>query len=566
MSLTEPWNFAAHLRRPEAMGTRHAIASGHQLATQAGMSVLESGGNAIDAGVAAGLVLNVTESQQCSFSGVAPIMIHRADRAETTVLDGLGRWPAAASSHRLRARGWSHIRGGIEATVVPGAPSSWLTALERYGTWSFGDVADSAIRYADQGFVMYPCMAQTLSAREDEFPAGGEAHRILFPGGKAVRSGDVFRQPDLANSLRLLVRAEQTARGDRAAGIQAARDCFYRGEIAAAFVDYHQAHGGLLTMSDMAEYRTSVEAPCRGAFRGNTVLTCGPWCQGPMLLQELAILERFDLESYEHNSPEYLHLVIEAIKLAAFDRERYYGDPDYLDVPLDRLLSREHAAELARRIRQDAALTYDEAADDGSMEPAGNHDTTYVSVVDRWGNAFSATPSDGIMHRSPVVPGLGMAASPRGVQSHLEAGHPAEVAPGRRPRLTPNPAMLLSANGVMPFGSPGGDLQTQAMLQFLLNVTIFGMTPQRAVEAGRVYSYDFPDSFAPHNRYPRMIRLEYPVPEPTARALAERGHEVTYWPRHEWPLTSVCAVSAGGSPRTLTAAADHRRAASAQAQ
>ncbi|EMY34879.1 gamma-glutamyltranspeptidase [Arthrobacter crystallopoietes BAB-32] len=565
--MSSSWDFSKHLRRPNIVGSTHGIAAGHILASQAGLQILENGGNAIDAGVCAGLVLNVVESQQCSFSGVAPIIVYLRDTDQAISIDGLGTWPAAASIERLTEQGHDHVPGGIEATVVPGAPDAWITALDRYGTLSFAEVAAAAIRYARDGFYMYDGMAQTVAARESEFPAGTEAHRILFPGGAAPVEGQLFKQVDLADSLTYMADEEAAASGKgRSAGLKAARDAFYKGDIAKAFVSYHQRHNGLLTMEDLAEYSVSIEEPLNVDFRGTRVYSCGPWSQGPMLLQQLNVLHDIDLEGLGHNSAGYIHTLVETIKLVAQDRERFYGDPKFVDVPLPHLLSATHAAELRNQIDPKRANTFtDPFANDNGLVTAGEsgrlyNDTTYVSVVDQWGNAFSATPSDGVMHLSPVVPGTGMAVSPRGVQSRLNPAHPAALGPGRRPRLTPNPALARHRDGtVMPFGTPGGDLQTQAMLQFLLNHTVFGMNPQQAIEAPRVYSYDFPDSFAPHRREPRVVRVEDPFPASVADELTQRGHVVKPWPVTEWPLTSVTATSSQFAEGRITAAADFRR-------
>jgi len=350
----------------------------------------------------------------------------------------------------------------------------------------------------------------------------------------------------------------------REAGLAAARAAFYEGDIAKSFADFQRENGGLLTEEDMASYQVTVEPPISYNFRGMTIFACGPWCQGPMLLQELSILKDFDLAAMGHNSEEYIHTLIEAIKLAALDRETYYGDPKFVDVPIEMLLSDKHSRELRSQITHHAK----EYADPYGLpifaaeQVVSNRDTTYVSAVDQWGNAFSATPSDGVMRSHPVVPGLGMAVSPRGIQSRLDARHPASVQPGKRPRLTPNPAMAVRGDEfVMAFGTPGGDLQTQSMLQFLLNITEFGMAPQAAIEAPRVYSFGFPDSFAPHPTYQKMVRIEPDLPEPVSQGLAKRGHVLRRWPLKEPMLTSVCAVIADREQKIVEAAADFRRTA-----
>lgn len=563
--------------RPNIMGTRHLVAAGHYLAAQAGFLVLEAGGNAIDAGVAAGLALNVVESQMCCFSGVAPIMMYLAGSGDIVTIDGLGSWPRAASCEFFRQHHPGPIPEGILQTVVPAAADAWITALDRYGTMSFGDVAASAIRFARDGFPMHPQMADRIKETVDDFLAWPANAAIFLPGGRPPGAGDVFVQRDLGRTLQFLADEEAAAaKRGRQAGLRAVRDAFYRGDIAAKIVQFQREQGGLLSAEDMASYRVTVEPPVRTRFRDIDVYSCGPWCQGPMLLQELNLLQGIELRDLGHNSPAYIHTVTEAIKLAAADREAYYGDPRFVDVPIDVLLSHPYADRRRALIRPDQAWPeMPPAGDTGSGQrptspPAVSHpapagvdrglDTTYVCVVDRHGNAFSATPSDGVMRKSPIVPGTGLAPSSRGNQSRTDPRHPACVAPGKRPRLTPNPSLVIrQGDFVMPFGTPGGDLQTQAMLQVFLNMFVFGMDPQSAVEAPRVASYSFPDSFSPHPYYPGLLRLEPAITEPTGSALAALGHVVEWWPEQVWSRTAVCAIRADRRSGILHGAADHRR-------
>jgi len=390
------------------------------------------------------------------------------------------------------------------------------------------------------------------------------------------QAGEIFVQSDLANTLQFLADVEGAAgsRG-RAAGIDAVRRAFYRGDVAQAIARHQRQNGGLLTAEDMASYRVTVEKPVRTRFCGIDVYSCGAWCQGPLLLQALNLVEGFDLAALGHNSPAYIHAVTEAIKLAAADREAWYGDPKFIDVPLDILLSAAYAADRRGMIRPDRC--WPEMPEAGAIPgrdrsaakppttadrvPAQSDlDTSYVCVVDRHGNAFSATPSDGVLRVSPVVPGLGFGASARGIQSRTDPAHPACIAPGKRPRLTPNPAIAIKEGEfVMPFGTPGGDLQTQAMLQFLVNLSVFGMEIQRAVEMPRFYSYSFPDSFSPHSYFPGKLRLEKPIGEATAAALDALGHKTEWWPDDEWPRTGINAIRADTASGTLHGAADHRR-------
>jgi gamma-glutamyltranspeptidase/glutathione hydrolase len=350
------------------------------------------------------------------------------------------------------------------------------------------------------------------------------------------------------------------------------RDAIYRGDLAQTFVAFQKDNGGLLDAADLANYRVTVDKPVSINFRGVDVYACGPWCQGPMLLQILRICDELGLDQHGHNSVPYLHGLVEAIKLVAADREAYYGDPKFVSVPMDALLSPEYAKARAGEIDPKRAFPEMPAAGTiGGKAPkeftakplslaSAPLDTSYISVVDRHGNAFSATPSDGVMRKSPVVPGTGLPLSARGIQSRLDPAHPASVAPGKRPRLTPNPAIAIKEGAfVMPFGTPGGDLQIQAMSQVFLNMIAFNMDAQAAVEQSRVYSYSFPDSFAPHAYYPGVLKVEDGIAEKTTTKLSALGHKVQPWPQDEWSRTGVCVTISDERRGIKLGAADSRR-------
>src|SRR6202521_3347985 len=459
--------------RPTIAVTRHAIAAGHYLAATAGFDILQAGGNAIDAGVAAGIALGVVQSDLVNVAGVAPIMIYHAETREVVTIAGLGPWPRALDPELFQREHGGKIPVGVLRTVVPAAPDAWITALRRYGTMSFGEVAAAATRLARDGFPMYPLMAAALKRHEADHRAWPSTAAIFLPNGRPPETGEVFRETDLAASLQYMVDEERAAapRG-REAGLEAARDAFYRGDIARKIIAFMKQEGGLLSAEDLAEYRSPVGPPERRRFGDLEVFTCGAWCQGPVLLQTLALLEGTDLASLGHNSPDYIHQLTEALKLAFADREAYYGDPAKVEVPLATLISSEYAADRRKLIRPDRASP--EMPPPGDLGRAGARfraslgdpnpepDTSYVCVADRHGNLFSATPSDG-SYGSPGVPGTGLIPSNRGSQSRPDPRHPAGVAPGKRPRLTPNPALAIRGNGVqfLPFGTPGGDVQTQ---------------------------------------------------------------------------------------------------------
>ena len=327
------------------------IASGHYLATLAGFQILEAGGNAIDAGVCAGLAISVLESAYVSFGGVAPMTLRFAGTGRVLTVSGLGGWPQAASCEFFQAQHGGTIPKGILRTVVPAAPDAWLVALREYGTMSFGDVVQSAIRFARDGFAMYPLMADTLRFYAADIAAEPSSAHIYLPDGAPPETGTLFHQQDLAATLQYMADEETAAHGrGRAAGIDAARDAFYRGDIAATIADFHRANGGLMTMADLAGFHSDIEPALRARFGDIDVYGCGPWCQGPMLLQALNILDGMALRELGHNSAAYVHVVTEAIKLAAADREAFYGDPKFVDVPMERLLSADHAAQRRQQI------------------------------------------------------------------------------------------------------------------------------------------------------------------------------------------------------------------------
>ena len=561
--------------RPVVMGTKNVVAAGHYLAAHAGFEILKAGGNAVDAGVAAGIAIAVLEPNMVNFAGVAPIMIYLAESGEILTISGLGTWPRAASCQYFLDKHGGAIPENLERTVVPSAPDAWITALEHFGTMSFAEVAGAAIRFAKEGFPAYPLMSETLDAAAPVFRKWPSSAEVLLPGGQAPIPGEIFVQTDLSRTLQFLADEETAAAGSgRHAGLCAARDAFYRGDIAQTIDRFFRENGGLLNADDMAGFRVGIEPPARAKFGDLDVYTCGPWCQGPMLLQALNLLRTFDLNGLGHNSPAYVHTLVEAIKLVAADREQYYGDPRFVDVPLTELLSQEHADRRRGLIRPDRAwIDMPHAGDVKGGSPwvggeslssavgddEGIYDTSYVCVVDKHGNAFSATPSDSMRH-APIVSSTGFVPSTRGSQSWTDLKHPSCVAPGKRPRLTPNPAIALGPDGlVMPFGSPGGDVQTQAMLQVLLNIFVFGMDPQSAVEAPRFASAGFPSSFEPHAFPPGKLNLESSLGSEIGDALGELGHRVEWWGERDWRAGSVCTILAHCQKAVLRGAADPRR-------
>ena len=573
--------------RPLIAGRTHMAATGHYLATAAAYRILEQGGNATDAGVAAGIVLNVTLPQYTSFGGVAPIMIHDAFRGETVTIAGLGRWPKAASVDYFEANHGGQLPGGALRTVTPSAADAWLSALQLYGSLTFRQVVTPALELAEGGFPIPHSLHRALVREEDKFANGNRdpghwsaTTRVFFPGGKALAPGEVAVQKELANTFKRLISVERQASDKgRLMALQAARDLFYRGDMAHKMVEFNRAQGGLLSLEDMAEFEAKPEPPVSIDYNGVEVVTCGPWCQGPTTIQALAILSGYDLKAMGHNSPDYLHMLIESLKLAFADRHTYYGDPDFVDVPMKGLLDPDYAAQRRQQIDPAQACPDMPRGGDpwayqgyggqngsktkpahpepvtGAVEP----DTSYICVVDRWGNGFSATPSDGFASAA-AVPGLGFTLSTRGYQTWLDREHPACLMPGKRPRLTPNPAMAFRDGKLwMPFGTPGGDVQCQSMTQLFLNVVEFGMDVQQAIEQPRVASWSFPDSGFPHGYTPAAMSAEGRIEPETIKELERRGHSVEVWDDWTPRMGALNAITIDRDRQSLEVGADLRR-------
>ncbi len=556
--------------RPTLYGNRHAVSAGHYLAAVAGNEILDAGGNAIDAGCCTGMALAVLHADEVSFSGVAPIIIRLAS-GEVVTIAGLGHWPMSIPADIFIREHGGEIPMGVLRTVVPAAPDAWITALRDYGTMSFGDVARAAIEFARDGFSVFQYLASALehnAEQESHWPANAA---IFMPGGRPPRLGERFVQTDLAATIQYMVDEEKAAaQSGREAGLEAARSAFYVGDIAERIVAHIQSEGGYLSRDDLANFRSQVGPPVQGCWRDFEVFTCGPWCQGPALIESLLMIEKAGLTGLKQNSADYLHLLIEVIKCTFADREYYYGDPNHVDVPIERLHSDANLGDWLKRIDPGQAMP-DMPTPNGVNEPfhypatvglpGRDPDTSYLCAVDKWGNAFSATPSDG-MWLTPVVPGTGLIPSARGCQSRTDPNHPSGVGPGRRPRLTPNPAIALRDNGtVVPIGAPGGDAQVQSMLQVFLNIFHFGMDVQDAIDAPRITSHSFPSSFSPFQHYPAVVSLENRIDQRVQKDLERRGHRLDICPAYTRNAAAVEVIVAEPKPGFLRAGADPRQPA-----
>ncbi len=575
--------------QPLVMGRYGAIAAGHFTATGCGHHILTRGGNAIDAGVAAGIALNVLLFDRTNFAGVAPIMIYHAASESLVTLDGLGVWPALSSLEYFQEHHEGQLPPGIMRSLTPGAPDAWLSALAQYGSLTLGEILEPAYQLAHAGAPVSAGVAHGLQRVAERYhELDPEAQRIFFPGGRAPQAGDLLTQEDLGQTFRALMDEEARARkngASRPEAIMQARDLFYRGWIAKKISKFHQEQGGWMRYHDLAGHRVEMANPLHTTYHGYDVYTCGPWCQGPLLIQFLNILENFDLDAMAHNSAEYLHTMLEAMHLALADRENYYGDPRVVDVPVEGLVSKAYAREQAERI--DPRRAWGHMPNPGNpwsfqgenhrrIEPVDisryqlrgevGQDTSYVAAGDQWGNLFSATPSDPVFD-TPIIPGLGFSLSGRGSSSRIHPGHPSALAPGKRPRLTPNPAMVFqNGNPLLAFGCPGGDIQTQGMLQFFLNLVHQGCNLQAAVERPRVMTYNYPSTFAPFTYYPGRVDVENRIADQVRGELARLGHDVRVLEDYSMTASSVHAVAINQINGMLLAAADPRREGAAWAR
>lgn len=543
-----------------------AVASGHPTATRAAERILRAGGNAVDAGVAAGLTLGVVQPDLVSIAGVAPIVMFDAATGQVTSQDGVGGWPAAADVEAMHEAHGAHVPEGLLRTVIPAAPASWIRALSEKGTLRFADISEEALKAAREGFEVYPLFADFVASRQEKYARFPSTAEIFLPGGRPPVVGERFVQRDLAWTLEQMIAAEAACPGDRRAGLAAARAAFYEGPIAERIVAFHQANGGLLTAADLASYEVREEPTVPVRFRGTEVHCCGAWCQGISMAETLAMIEAAGPGAATRDGALDLHFLIEVLKRVFADREAFVTDPDYMAVHPDALLAPEFLADRLTGIGAHSdPLPAPGIPATPSGAPAVFHvgcaDTSHVSVIDGAGNIFSATPSDP-SYDTQVIPGTGLSVSSRGSQSRSIPGHLNALAPGKRPRLTPNPILALKdGKPWLAMGTPGGDVQVQAMTQVLLNMLDLGMTPEDAVRAPRVATYAFPGSFAPHDVHPNKVLYEADLDAAQIDDLTKRGHDLDAWPQETWMAGGICIALRG--PDGPLAIADTRRAGTA---
>jgi gamma-glutamyltranspeptidase / glutathione hydrolase len=554
------------------------VASTHWLASAAGMRALEAGGNAFDAAATAGFVLQVVEPHLNGPGGDLPVVLYSAGRDEVIVVCGQGPAPAAATIERYRELGLDLIPGtGFLAACVPGAFDGWLRMLLELGTARLRDVLEPAIAYAREGHPVLPRVAQGIAALEpffrEEWPTSAET---WLP---APQPWSLIRNPPVADTYERLLGEAEAASSERDAQIQAARDAWYRGFVAEAIDRFlgetevidssGRRHGGLLNADDLAGFEAPFEAPVSRDYAGWTVYKTGPWGQGPVFLQQLALLAQFDLGSLDPGDADFVHTVVEGAKLAFADREAWYGDPAFVDVPLDRLLSAEYASERRGLVGDTASEELRPGLDGRLPVFASNNlllgaaglgeptrgDTCHVDVVDRFGNAVSATPSGGWLQSSPVVPGLGFPLGTRAQMFWLEEGLPNSLEPRKRPRTTLSPSLARRDGEMLAFGTPGGDQQDQWSLVFFLHHVHYESNLQAAIDRPMFHTNHFPSSFYPREAKPRHLEIESRFAHATIDELRERGHDVET--TADWSLGRLSAASRNGDG-VLRAAANAR--------
>jgi gamma-glutamyltranspeptidase/glutathione hydrolase len=589
--------------RPEIMGTFGVVTSTHWLASATGMAVLEKGGNAFDAAVAAGFALQVVEPHLNGPGGDVPIILKSVREDAVRVICGQGPAPAAATIDAYKGLGLDLVPGtGLLAAVIPGAFDAWMLLLRDHGTIRLREALAPAIAFARDGCPVVERISATIATVQELFETEWPTSAATWmPDGRVPAPGSIFRNPVLAATYTEIVEAAERTTADRDGQIEAARDVWYGGRVAeaidgfcrttAAMDSSGRRHKGMITADDMAGWRATVEAPLTYDYGGYTLCKTGPWGQGPVALQQLALLRHFDLDAMDPLGPDFVHTAAECAKLAFADREAFYGDPDFVDVPMATLLGDAynaaraglvgrkaslelrpgrvpgHEGRLARGI-EGAAEELAHAAAHGFGEPtvarleepvtadgAVRGDTCHVDVIDRHGNMVAATPSGGWLQSSPVIPDLGFCLGSRAQMFWLEEGLPASLAPGKRPRTTLTPSLALrGGEPYMVFGTPGGDQQDQWSLHVFLRHVHFGMNLQEAIDAPAFHTAHATSSFYPRLASPGHLAVEGRFPKRTIATLKRRGHDVEI--SEDWSLGRVCAAAKDGE--VLKAAANPR--------
>jgi gamma-glutamyltranspeptidase/glutathione hydrolase len=582
--------------RPEIEGTFGVVTTTHWIATAVGMATLEKGGNAFDAAVATAFVLQVVEPHLNGPGGDVPVILYDVKRGKPEVICGQGPAPAAATIGRFTELGLDIVPGaGLLAACVPGMFDTWMLLLRDYGTMRPSDVLTPAISYARKGYPIVERASATIAIVEDLFRDHWPTSAAVYlPDGNVPPPGSMFANPTLADTYERILREAANAGGDRVKQIELARQVWSQGFVAEAIDRFCRTqklmditgtpHGGLLTGADMAGWQARVEAPLTYDYGRYTVCKAGVWSQGPVMLQQLALLRGYDLDGMDPTGPQFIHLQVECAKLAFADRESFYGDPDFVRVPIDTLLSEKYNAKRRKLISNKASMELQPGSlagfggairirrEEGPRAAVGSlgageptvgrvgeviGDTVHFDIIDQAGNMVSSTPSGGWLQSSPVIPELGFCLGTRAQMFWLDKGHPAALEPGKRPRTTLSPTLALrDGEPYLAWGSPGGDQQDQWTAQFFLRHVHAKMNLQEAIDAPAWHSEHFPISFWPRTSRPGVLVVESRVPEATVKELRKRGHEVEIGPA--WSEGRLAAASrvgkrrrAGANPRGM---------------
>ncbi|MDB2683907.1 gamma-glutamyltransferase family protein [Alphaproteobacteria bacterium] len=587
--------------RPEITGNFGVVTSTHWIATAVGMSILEKGGNAFDAAVATGFTLQVVEPHLNGPGGEVPLIL-APNKKESIVICGQGVAPQLATLKTFHDLNLNIVPGsGLLPAVVPGAFDAWMLLLLDYGTMSLREVMEPAIGIATKGYPLVPNIINTIKSVEELFRNEWKSSaEIYLPGGNLPKSGDFFKNIKMAETYLKIINEAELKSGDKKEQIQHARKIWSQGFIAEEIENYcknnevmdttERKHKGLLTGNDLANWSATIEKPLSYDYKNFSVCKTGPWGQGPTFLQQLALLKHFDLDSLDELSPEFVHLVIESTKLAFADREAFYGDTNFNNVPMETLLSDEYNNDRKNLISENASMEvrpgkiegfagkvvvrpkgttpesfskfdigeptvarFDEPNPNSLGETKG--DTTHFDIIDKWGNMIAGTPSGGWLQSSPIIPNLGFCLSNRGQMFWLDENSPACIGPKRRPRTTLSPSLALKdGEPYMVFGTPGGDQQDQWSLHLFLRHVHFGLNLQEAIDAPGFSTAHFPNSFYPRETDIGHLALEGRFPKETIEALVKKGHKVSV--DTDWSLGRMTAASKNNE--ILKAAANPR--------
>jgi len=597
--------------RPEIEGTFGVVTSTHWIATAVGMATLEKGGNAFDAAVTTAFTLQVVEPHLNGPGGDVPVIVHDVRKGKVEVICGQGPAPAAATIAHYRGLGLDLVPGtGLLAACVPGMFETWMLLLRDYGTMRLSDVLSPAISYARNGHPLVERASATIGMVEQLFREHWQTSAAVYlPGGKVPEPGTMFSNATLADTYARILREAESVGGDRERQIENARQCWSRGFVAEAIDKFcrtqdvmdtsGERHRGVLTADDMARWQPTIEPPATLEYGRYTVCKGGFWSQGPVMLQQLALLRGFGLDGVDPTSAEFIHTVVECVKLAFADREKFYGDPNFVEVPGETLLSKAYNTERRKLVGEMASLeqrpgtikgfgkqlqirvpagartvaagageptvgkiwTHDDVRDpsvivveDAKLDRAGvmRGDTVHFDIIDQAGNMVSSTPSGGWLQSSPTIPELGFCLGSRAQQFWLDEGHPASLAPGKRPRTTLTPTMALrDGEPYLAWGSPGGDQQDQWIAQFFLRHVHAKMNLQEAIDAPAWHSEHFPASFWPREARPGVLVVEGRLSADTIKELRRRGHKVEV--EADWSEGRLTAASRVGNRRRAAA-------------